>query len=226
MRTRAASLALAALLLPALATAQFNLQDQRSRVRDRYRGPQNTAKLDESLRKVGSDDTDTRLEGIRGLGDVQDAKATEALLAAANDPDPRVRIKAIDTLGNVRAKEATPLLVQQLFMRDTDLNTKRHILATLGEIGDPRAVGPVSDFLARDVDPAARGNAIFALGDIGDPKAVPALEAVARDSPDATLKSLAESAIRKIRERPAPEVVVPALAVERRGAGGAPPPTP
>jgi HEAT repeat protein len=133
----------------------------------------------------------------------------------------RVRIKAIDTLGQVRAKDATPLLIQQLFMRDTDLGLKQRILASLGKIGDTRATGPIMDFLARNGDPAVRGNAIFALGDIGDPAALPSLDAMAKDGADPLMRSLAVEAARKIRTRPAPVVVPPALAVDRRGQSGA-----
>src|SRR4029077_16602643 len=149
-------------------------------------------------------------------------KATEYLVGAANDPDMRIRIKAIDTLGQMKAKEATPLLIQQLFMRDTDLGTKRRILACLGKIGDTRATGPILDFLARDVDPAARGNAIFALGDIADPSAVAPLQAIANDG-DPVLRGIAADALRKIHDRPAPAVVPPALARDRREAGTAAP---
>src|SRR4029077_17694567 len=127
-------------------------------------------------------------------------KATEYLVGAANDPDMRIRIKAIDTLGQMKAKEATPLLIQQLFMRDTDLGTKRRILACLGKIGDSRATGPIMDFLARDIDPAARGNAIFARGDIGDTAAMPRLESIANNG-DPMLRGLAAEAMRKIREK-------------------------
>ena len=225
MRSRVAGLLGAGLLVPVLAAAQVPLQQEQStRLRDRYRTPQNSAKLDDSVRKLRSDDTEDRLEGIRGLGEVNDAKATEYLIGAASDPDPRVRIKAIDTLGHIKAKDATTLLVQQLFMRDTDLGTKRHILASLGKIGDPHATAPIRDFLARDVEHAARGNAIFALGEIGDPAALPTLEAIARDSSDEILRGLAQGAVRKIRERPAPPVAVPALAGERRLEGPAPTP--
>ena len=210
-------LALAATMVPALAAAQLSLPDDgRARIRDRYKSPQNAQKLDDNVRKLHSDDPDVRLEGIRGLGEVQDAKATEYLVTAASDPDMRIRVKAIDTLGNIRAKEATPLLIQQLFMRDTDLATKRRILATLGKIGDRRATEPILDFLARDTDPAARGNAIFALGEIGDDAALPSLQAVANVGHEDVLRGLAAEAIRKIRERPAPAVVPPALAVDRR----------
>ena len=57
-------------------------QDGGSRpsLRDRYRAPQQTQKLDENVRKLHSDDPDTRLEAIRGLGEVNDPKAVEYTL--------------------------------------------------------------------------------------------------------------------------------------------------
>src|SRR5216117_96181 len=174
-----ARLALATIVLPALAFAQdsivpFGQEDSpRAHLRDRYRKPENSQKLSDSVRKLKSEDVEERLDAIRTLGQMDDPKATEALVAAASDLDTRVRIKAIDALGHVQAKDATPLLVQQLFMRDTDLGTKRRILASLGKIGDRRATGPIMDFLSRDIDPAVRGNAIFALGDIGDQASLP-----------------------------------------------------
>ena len=191
--------------------------------RDPTRGAQTGQKLDESVRKLQADDLPTRLEGVRALGEVNDPKATEYLIAAASDPEMAVRVKAIDTLGQLRAKEATPLLIQQLIMRDTDAATKRRILACLGKIGDPRATPPILDLLARG-DPEIRGNAIFALGDIGDRAALPPLEKLANSEADRTLRALAQEAIRKIRERPEPTVVPPALAVDRRAPG--PPATP
>jgi HEAT repeat protein len=225
---RAPWLAIVTVALPTLVAAQvpFDQEAPRARgLRDRYRSPQNAQKLSDNVRKLQSDDPEQRLEAVRGLGEINEPKAIEYLVAAANDPDMRIRVKAIDTLGQIKAKDATPLLIQQLFMRDTDLGTKQRILACLGKIGDDAATGPIMDFLARDVDPGLRGNAIFALGDIGDAKAVPALEAIARDG-DPSLRGLATDSIKKIRARPAPAVVPPALAVDRRGPSGANAPTP
>ncbi|HJW69492.1 MAG TPA: HEAT repeat domain-containing protein, partial [Candidatus Binatia bacterium] len=95
-------------------------------------------------------------------------------------------------------------------------------LVALGKIGDPRATKPLVDFLARDGDRSLRGNAIFALGDIGDQAAVEPLQRFV-DGNDPALRTVAQTAVRKIRDRPAPEVVPSALAQERlraRAAGG------
>ena len=223
-RGRVLVLALGLCLLPGSIRAQVpgdTAPGSLGRLRDRYRTPQQNQKLDESLRKLRSDDPEKRLEAIKDLGEVNDKKAVEYLVAAANDPDMRIRIKAIDVLGRVRSPDAIPLLVQQLFMRDTDLGTKQRILACLGKIGDASATAPIVDFLARAGDPATRGNAIFALGDIGDRAALPPLEAIAGGD-DPVLRGLAQEAVRKIRDRPAPAVVPPALAIDRRSPTGSP----
>ena len=190
--------------------------DGRGRLRDRYEKPRQQQKLDDSIRKFNEEDTQTRLEGVEGLGEnSEDAKAIEYLLRGAADANPSVRIKSIDVVGDTRVKQAVPLLVQQLFMRDTTLATKQHILAALGKIGDPHATQPIIDFLARDVDPSVRGSAIYALGDIGDRAALPALQRMAKQSTDENFRGLTLAAIRKIEQKPAPTVVPPALVRDR-----------
>ena len=223
------SIALAVAALPTSPVVAQSLplgpSNPRTRAADKYGGkPQSTQKLDDNVRKLNGDDPEERLEAIKGLGELAEGekKAVDYLLQAANDPEPRIRLKAIDVLGAVKAKDATPLLVQQLFLRDTDLKTKQHILATLGKIGDTRATGPIVDFLARDVDPALRGNAIYALGDIGDRSALPPLEALATNQNDTVLRPVAQDAVRKIRERPPPPLIPPALKVDRRAPGEGP----
>ncbi len=207
------------LALPGVAGAQLGFGGQPGRPNPRAAAqgkPAQSAKIDDAQRKLASEDADERLDGVRDLGTIDDPKVADALLQAANDTDGRVRLKAIDTLGNAKVKEATPFLVQRLFLRDTDLVSTQHILAALGKIGDPRATKPVMDYLSRNVDPAVRGNAIFALGEIGDPEALGELRGIAQKSPDDKLRSLARQAVQRIEERPAPEVVPPALAGDRR----------
>jgi len=192
--------------------------DGRGRLRDRYEKPRQQQKLDEAIRKFGEEDTQTRLEGVEGLGEnAEDAKAVDYLIRAAADADLSVRVKAIDVIGDNRVKGAVPLLVQQLFMRDTTLATKQHILASLGKIGDTHATKPILDFLARDVDPSVRGSAVYALGELGDRSALPTLERFAKADADESFRSLAQSASRKIEQKPAPTVVPPALVQDRHG---------
>jgi HEAT repeat protein len=202
----------------AVARAQPSPIDGRGRLRDRYEKPRQQQKLDEAIRKFGEEDTQTRLEGVEGLAEnAEDPKAVDYLIRAAADADLSVRVKAIDVIGDARVKGAVPLLVQQLFMRDTTLATKQHILASLGKIGDTHATKPILDFLARDVDPSVRGSAVYALGELGDRSALPTLERFAKADADENFRSLAQSAIRKIEQKPAPTVIPPALAQDRHG---------
>jgi HEAT repeat protein len=229
--------ALAVVLLPALVAAQAptDLPSQGTRggggsnLRDRYSGskPQTTARLDDAVHKFNSDEPESRIEAVRLFGELQtDAKAMEYLLQAASDADMRVRIKAIDTVGNVKAKDATPILVQQMFLRDTEAPVKQHILAALGKIADPRAVQPLLDVVGQGAAAPLRGGAIYALGDIGDRAALPKLEALVKDTDDESVRRLAAEAVRKIKEKPAPPVVPPALVIDRRAPGQGGPPAP
>jgi len=188
----------------------------RNQMRGGQQQPQQQQKADDAIRKFTSDDPQERLEGVEKLGlATDDPKAVDYLLRAVSDTDPSIRIKAIDVIGTARVKDATPLLVQQLFMRDTTLATKQHVLAALGRIGDSRATKPMLDFLARDLDPNTRGNAVYALGELGDRAALPALEKLAKTAADDDTRRLAAGAVRRIEQKPAPAVVPPALAKER-----------
>jgi HEAT repeat protein len=220
-------LALAVILLPAVGLAQSPFdpsESPRAKLRDRAnRGQVTGPKVDDQVKKLASEDPAERMEGVRNLTESTDPKAIEYLIGAANDPDERVRVKAIDALGQQKAKDATPLFVQKLFLRDTDRSTKAHILAALGKIGDERATSPLLDLLSRDVDKPIQGNAVYALGEIGDPRAIPGLEKLASSTEDPALRALATETARKIRERPAPVAQPPALATDRRGPGAARP---
>jgi HEAT repeat protein len=182
------------LLAPA-ARGQINS----NQVRDRYERQTKGADLDDYVRRLNSDDSEKRLEATRSLAESKDAKAVEHLVQALGDPDPRIRARAIDGLGDLRATEATPVLIQHLFLRDTEETAKRRILAALGKIGDPRAASPILEFLQRSTDRETRGVAIFALGDIGAIETVPALEEMQENSDDPTLRRLSGQAIDKVR---------------------------
>ena len=181
--------------------------------------PKTQQQFDETLRKFESDDLPTRLEGIAAMGQIDkkdEPRALAYLLSAANDPNTAVRSKAIDTLGHMHAREATTPLVQRLFMRDTDDFTRRRILASLGMIGDKRAVEPLLDFAGGKANPETRAGAIYALGEIGDRKSLPALERIVSDGDDPMLRDVAKVAIQRIKARPEPTETPPSLVDEKR----------
>ncbi len=190
------------LVLTALAlvgASAARAQISADQVRQRYDRQTKGGSIEEFARDLRSDDPTERLKGVKSLSESTDPKAVEYLVQALGDADMRVKAKAIDACGNVRAADATPVLIQQLFLRGTDAEVKQRILAALGKIGDQRAAKPIQEFLGRDLDHATRGTAIYALGDIGDPDSIEFLQNVERTEPHPTLKRLAREAQAKIR---------------------------
>jgi HEAT repeat protein len=193
--------AAAAILAPPPAQAQ-SLGGFGPAAQERYnRKTKGVANLDEFVRRLESDDADDRLQAVRSLGESGDDKATEYLIQAAGDEDVRVKAKAIDMLGHMRATQATPVLIQYLFLRTTDPQMKSLILAALGKIGDERAARPIIEFLQRDLDGRTRGTAIFALGEIGSSDSEEVLAAVLESQDDRSIRRLANEALVKVKNR-------------------------
>jgi HEAT repeat protein len=168
-------------------------------VRQRYDRQTKGGNLDEFARQLNSDDPTERLKGLKSLSEASDPKAIEYLVQALGDSDMRIKAKAIDSCGNMRATDATPVLIQQLFLRGTDEEVKQRILAALGKIGDARAAKPIQEFLSRDLDHATRGTAIFALGELGDTESIEFLQNLERSEPHPTIKRIARDAQAKIQ---------------------------
>jgi hypothetical protein len=168
-------------------------------IKERYERNTTGGSIDDYVRNLNSDDPAKRLQGVKSLTTSKDAKAIEYLLQAVGDQDVRVKAKAIDGLADLRATEATPVLIQQLFLRSTEPYVEQRILACLGKIGDQRATKPILEFLQQDLDPATKGTAIYALGDIGSPEAIAPLAEIERTEENATLQRLAREATAKVK---------------------------
>lgn len=167
---------------------------------------------DELAIELNDADPAVRLFAVQRLAVSKDDKAVQYLIDACADVDTRVRLKAIDSLGAMRANSATPSLVQILYLRQSEPWLKQRVLVALGKIGDNRAGQPITDLINRDKSPRTVGTALFALGEIGDPSTIPALERVAESSEDPTVKRLATDAIAKInRSQINPEIEIQAL---------------
>ncbi len=200
------------LVLPSLVQAQFLSQGERigsqmtgDRARDRVDRKKKGANISEWVRRLNNDRPDTRLEAVRSLGDSKDPLAIEHLVNATADIDIRVKIKAIEYLGNLRATDATPILAQQLFLRDTHLGVKKKALIALGKIGDPRGAEPIIEFMRRDLDENTKGVAIYALRDVGNEQVLVFLDNMAEDDSSQPIKKLAARAATDIRNRLSPE---------------------
>lgn len=199
-------------VVPLDVSAQFLSQGERvgtelsgDRVRDRINRKQKGANLTEWVRRLSNDRPETRLEAVKSLGNSKDPKAIEHLLGATADVDIRVKIKAIEYLGELRATDATPVLVQQLFLRDVNTGVKQKVLIALGKIGDPRGAQPIMEFLKRDLDEPTTGVALFALREVGNDSVLAFLDNFSRNEPSPDLRRLATEAAKDIRHRLSPE---------------------
>ena len=184
------------LVAASVASAQGNVTDA---ARRRYENATRSTDIEGVARSLDSKDANERLKGLRDLTSLEDEQGVDLLLQALGDDDLRVRAKAIDSCGDLRATAATPVLIQQLFMRDTPEPVKRRILASLGKIGDPGAVKPIMELLDQDLDPATRGTAIYALGDLGSSESLELLDTISTEEKDRTLRRLARQAATKVR---------------------------
>lgn len=87
-----------------------------------------------------------------------------------NDPEPDVQAAAADCLGALKLTEAYDDL-QQLYHNTPEWLVKFSIIATLGELGEPRSFELLKEALASD-NGLVQTAAISSLGDLGDPQAV------------------------------------------------------
>ncbi len=192
----AIALCAAALLL---AASRGDAQSATDAARQRYEKSTSDGNVKSFAHSMENEDPAERLKGLKSLTDLKSEQAVDLLLQALGDEDMRVRAKAIDVCGNLRATAATPVLVQQLFLRDTSPEVKQRILAALGKIGDARAAQPIMELLDQDISKPMRGTAIFALGDLGAPESLATLDELATSEGDPTLQRIAREAAHKVR---------------------------
>ena len=159
--------------------------------------------------KLGLHDADpnVRVSELTKLRPLQDPEADRILMQSMNDPDIRVKIKAIDVLGARETNDGVDPMSQALFLRSTEPIVKLHLVAALGRIGDAEGVLPVMQYLSEQTDPRARGTAVFALGEMGDDRALGVLSQTADEDPSANVRRLSKEALQKIDgELPNPRV--------------------
>jgi HEAT repeat protein len=199
-RTLAAAFAFASFVaLPLVARAQD--QSRTHPAVERYNKTARGANVEEWKRRLSEPDVRTRLEAVDSLGSKGGDEAIRPLIEATADADYRVRTRAIDYLGMLRAKEAAPVLMQLLFLTDVGRDEKLRALTALGRIGDTatsdRLVGYASTI--NDNDLACR--AIYAVGEISDPKSKARVAALKGTRPGTDVDRLVDDALLKIDEK-------------------------
>ena len=202
---------------PSVARAQLGLnpyhagpQDSRSP----YAKALDGTDVDQWGRRLDSTNVKDRLLAVEDLGQSDSPRAVTYLLKAMGDKDLRVQARAIDYLGSHRASDATPLLVQKLYLKGIPTGLRQHVLTALGRIGDPSASRPIVDYLSREGNKDVRGTGIYALGEIGDVTVQEDLRKIADRESDARLKTLVDEALTKITRPPKQQYIPPPVAVD------------
>jgi HEAT repeat protein len=150
---------------------------------------------------LSSPDFGERLRGINQLRELDRATAFELIQPMVQDANVRVRYAAtcqVSTLGaenptralemlrvGMRDSEAFPDL-RQLYISTPDWIVQMSIVATLGELGDPRAVELLESALNSGTELLVV-SAIGALGELKDDRAIPLLTPFAQD-PDSQVR--------------------------------------
>ena len=159
------------------------------------------SRLTEDLK---SQDPELRYWAADSLGKIGDPGAVPALICALGDPFDAVRMSACVALGDLKAAEAVPALIElasgkippgkhsRLFVPEEVGEVRWMAAQALGRIGDRRAVEPLIQIL-----PAAGGDlglyVAQALGELGDRRAVPALIEESRRREEPGLRGVAEA---------------------------------
>jgi HEAT repeat protein len=112
----------------------------------------------------------------------QDLQATLTMLRdrLLNDSEPDVQAAAADAIGALKLTEAYEDL-QRLYHQTPEWLVQFSIIATLGELGDPRSFELLEEALNSDTG-LVQTAAISSLGDLGDARAVPLLTPHATNS--------------------------------------------
>ena len=96
-----------------------------------------------------------------------------------NDSEIDVKAAAADAIGGLQLTEAYDDL-RQLYHESSDWLLQLSIIATLGELGEPRGIELLQAALKSEND-LVRTSAVGALGELGNPEAIPALIELAED---------------------------------------------
>ena len=112
----------------------------------------------------------------------QDLQATLTMLRdrLLNDSEPDVQAAAADAIGALKLTDAYEDL-QRLYHQTPEWLVQFSIIATLGELGDPRSFELLEEALNSDTG-LVQTAAISSLGDLGDARAVPLLTPHATNS--------------------------------------------
>jgi HEAT repeat protein len=132
-----------------------------------------------------------RINTVRSLGWIGDARAAAAVRGLLNDEDERVREAVITTLGMLGDTSSAAAFVELL--KHEDKWTRHKAANALGNLHSPESFAPLIEALG-DTESVVRGGAVMALQELGDPRAAEHVRQLLRD-PDPDVRFWAIQAV-------------------------------
>ena len=136
-----------------------------------------------------------RWQAIGELANSREKGARDALLSAMRDPEPDVRERAIDALGDLKDEAAVGPLSRAL-TQDEDEDVRESAADALGEIPSAESVAALKRSL-EDESPDVRESAVYGLARIGGPEIIPTLRRALSDE-DEDVRDTAAESLRKL----------------------------
>ena len=177
-----------------------------------FSAAQDTLVINSLILALEDVDWEVRKQAVWALGEMEDARAIEALSdVLLHDDNWEVREQAAQALGDIEDRRAAAALKTAL-LNDAYWQVRREAAEALGHIEDPGSVEALSEAV-RDENREVRREAIDALGHIEDSRSVEPLMKALEDV-DWEIRKKAAEALGDIEAHSAVEVLIAALADE------------
>jgi len=117
------------------------------------------------------------------FGDMRAVESLDLLSGALRSPNPMIRFKAVQALGELKGSNAVSVLTAHLDV-EKDRMVRAETVRSLGRLEDPAAQEALTRTLAKDPEPLVRYNAVLSLNTFKSlsPATIEALKAALEDS--------------------------------------------
>lgn len=158
----------------------------------------------ESLLK--DENTGVLVNALRYLEALAPKKAGAGAIALIDSPHEEVRRRSLEVIGNLKTREAVPILLKRLSDKKPD---RDQVAKALGLLGDPEAI-PVLTALMGEGTRGERGEAITALSRLGSASSAEKIMVHLKDESDGVRVAAVQS-LRRLNHRAAVPALVPLL---------------
>jgi len=150
------------------------------------------------LKFVRTGDPKVRLAAIWSLGQLEDGRGVQDIIATLRDPNVAIRTMSADVLGDFENAEAIAPLERAL-ASDADASVRAAAASSLGKISAVSS-GPALGRALSDADISVRRAAAEALGDLDELRTAPSGLVAALSSNDPELRHVAAKSLASIAD--------------------------